>query len=306
MPKDIKLPRTPRKTPYPDRPHKPTPKSQQDRGEERQHASVNELKRRIRDVKRLLAKPDLSADKRVIQERALAGYEKELADEERRRERSRMIKKYHFVRFLDRKTATKEVKRLTKKRDELAKDADIDEPTKQKKLELLNARLHMANVNLNYTIYYPLTEKYLSIYAEKKKSKGQDEDGDEDVPMEEGTTQQEETVTAATTAEKKAMLQTVEKCMQDGTLDLLREGKLNSNADSGTEGGMKTETKSKSKSKTLSKDTGGKAVGGKEDAKSRTNTPGSKRGKSAKQSAKHAAPAPAESDGESDGGFFEI
>lgn len=100
MPKDFKPPRTPRKTPYPDPPHKSKSKSQLDRGEEKPHPSVNELKRRIRDVKRLLAKPDLSADKRVIQERALAGYEKELADEERRRERSRMIKKYHFVRFL--------------------------------------------------------------------------------------------------------------------------------------------------------------------------------------------------------------
>ncbi|KAL4749680.1 hypothetical protein BDW72DRAFT_130367 [Aspergillus terricola var. indicus] len=304
MPKEFKPPRTPRKTPYPDRPHKPKTTTQQDRGEERQqHPSVNELKRRIRDVKRLLAKPDLSADKRVIQERALAGYEKELVDEERRRERSRMIKKYHFVRFLDRKTATKEVKRLTKKRDELAKNSDIDEATKQKKLEQLNARLHTANVNLNYTIYYPLTEKYISIYAEKKKSKSKGQDEDEDVQLEEGTTQQEETVTAATMAEKKAMLQTIEKCMQDGTLDLLREGKLNSNADSGTEAGTKAETNSKSKTKPLSKkDTGDKTVGGKENAKPRTNKPDSKRGKSAK----HTAPAPVKSDGESDGGFFEI
>ena len=102
-------------------------------------------------------------------------------------------------------------------------------------------RLHTANVNLNYTIYYPLTEKYISIYAEKKKkNEGQNED--EDVQMEGGPTQEEEIVTAATTAQKNAMLQTVEKCMQDGTLDLLREGKLNSNADSVTEGGTKTET----------------------------------------------------------------
>ncbi|KAL3436457.1 hypothetical protein BDV09DRAFT_46221 [Aspergillus tetrazonus] len=303
MPKDFKPPRTPRKTPYPDRPHKSKSKSQPDRGEEKQHPSVNELKRRIRDVKRLLAKPDLSADKRVIQERALAGYEKELADEERRRERSRMIKKYHFVRFLDRKTATKEVKRLTRKREELAKNSDIDEATKQKKLEQLNARLHTANVNLNYTIYYPLTGKYISIYAEKKKMKNEGQDEDEDVQMEEGPTQEEEIVTAATTAQKKAMLQTVEKCMQDGTLDLLREGKLNSNADSGTEGGTKTETKSKSKSKPSSKkDTGDKTVGGKENAKPRTQMSDSRRGKSAK----HTAPAPAESDSESDGGFFEI
>lgn len=62
--------------------------------------SVNELKRRIRDVKRLLNRADLPADARIVQERALAGYEKDLKEEVERRHRSEMIKKYHFVRFL--------------------------------------------------------------------------------------------------------------------------------------------------------------------------------------------------------------
>lgn len=67
---------------------------------EKGYSSVNELKRRIRDVKRLLNKKDLPADVRVLQERALAGYEQDLEEELARRERSQMIKKYHFVRFL--------------------------------------------------------------------------------------------------------------------------------------------------------------------------------------------------------------
>lgn len=66
---------------------------------EKEYPSVNELKNRIRGVKRLLNK-DLPADARIVQERALAGYEQDLADELARRERSNMIKKYHFVRFL--------------------------------------------------------------------------------------------------------------------------------------------------------------------------------------------------------------
>lgn len=68
--------------------------------EKQNYPSVNELKRRIRDVKRLLSRGDLAADARIVQERALAGYEKDLEDETRRRTRSQMIKKYHFVRFL--------------------------------------------------------------------------------------------------------------------------------------------------------------------------------------------------------------
>lgn len=67
---------------------------------EHKYPSVNELKKRIRDVKRLLNKADLPADARIVQERALSGYEKELEDELKRRDRSKMIKKYHFVRFL--------------------------------------------------------------------------------------------------------------------------------------------------------------------------------------------------------------
>lgn len=67
---------------------------------EKEYPSVNDLKRRIRDVKRLLNKPGLSADARVVQERALTGYEQDLAEETARRDRSQMISRYHFVRFL--------------------------------------------------------------------------------------------------------------------------------------------------------------------------------------------------------------
>lgn len=67
---------------------------------EQNHRSVNELKRRIRDVKRLLTRGDLPPAARIVQERALAGYEKDLEDETQKRSRSQMIKKYHFVRFL--------------------------------------------------------------------------------------------------------------------------------------------------------------------------------------------------------------
>lgn len=73
---------------------KPLPKQDPDR------PSVNDLKKQIRNAKRLLARDDLPADSRIVQERALAGYERELGEETRRRHRSEMIGKYHFVRFL--------------------------------------------------------------------------------------------------------------------------------------------------------------------------------------------------------------
>lgn len=67
---------------------------------EKEYPSINDLKKRIRDVKRLLNKQDLSADARILQERALEGYQNDLEEETNRRERSQLIKKYHFVRFL--------------------------------------------------------------------------------------------------------------------------------------------------------------------------------------------------------------
>ncbi|KAL4921036.1 hypothetical protein BDW62DRAFT_220390 [Aspergillus aurantiobrunneus] len=299
MPKDFdpKLPK--RKAPYPDRkPSKPKSSTQQDRGEDKQYPSVNELKRRIRDVRRLLSKTDLPADKRIIQERALAGYEKELADEEQRRERSRMIKKYHFVRFLDRKTATKKVNKLNRTRDELANtkttDGGIDEETK-KKLEKLDARLRIARVNLNYTIYYPLMKKYISIYAERKKA-GDDQNQDGEEGSEEDGGELE--LSASATEEKKAMWLVVEKCMEDGTLDLLREGKLDL---SGGEGAGEKSEASKSRSK---KDSGTKKAGRKEKTNVKTSRSEDRKGKSTK----HAPPVSAEeAEGdESDGGFFEM
>ncbi|KAL2833206.1 hypothetical protein BJY01DRAFT_225278 [Aspergillus pseudoustus] len=255
--------------------------------------SINDLKRRIRDVKRLLYKSDLPADKRIIQERALKGYEKELADEEGRRERSKMIKKYHFVRFLDRKTATKEVNRLTRQHDELAK-SDITEgntKTKKKELAQLARQIHIAKVNLNYTIYYPLTEKYISIYAEKKQKKkegGQGTDGD---------LSDEEAVEAAaglSAAERTAMWRVVEKCMEEGTLDRLREGKLDVNG----------ERKSKAdRSETASEDTTGKK--GSKEKVDKHSKPREAIGRQERKT-KHAPPPKQEEEDESDGGFFEM
>ncbi|KAL2810426.1 hypothetical protein BJX63DRAFT_320414 [Aspergillus granulosus] len=258
------------------------------------HTSVNDLKRRIRDAKRLLNKPDLPADKRIIQERALKGYEKELADEEGRRERSKIIKKYHFVRFLDRKTATKEVARLTRQHDELAQSdaTEGDGKAKKKQLAKLAAQIHTAKVNLNYTIYYPLTEKYISIYAEKKKQKkGAEQGSDEEQSREE----EKEASSSSSAAQRTAMWQVVEKCMEEGTLDLLREGKLDVNG--------------KRKSKT--ENTGvvpKKDASGEKDSKERGDQSNVKPGKSdarKEKNTKHAPPKQEDGD-ESDGGFFEM
>ncbi|KAF5859278.1 18S rRNA maturation protein [Aspergillus alliaceus] len=216
--------------------HQPSRKKVQLPKKEHQYPSINELKKRIRDVKRLLNRVDLPADARIVQERALAGYENDLEEENNRRERSKMIKKYHFVRFLDRKTASKDVKRLERREKEIS-SSDLDSAAKEKKLSDLAQKLHVARVNLNYPIYYPLSERYVALYAEAKKNKDQVKDGKND---EDGKTGY--TLVHATAAEKPAMWYTVEKCMKDGTLELLRDGKLTAGDKSGRSG---TEAKKK-------------------------------------------------------------
>lgn len=166
----------------------------------------------------------------------------------------------------------------------------------------LDARLRVARVNLNYTIYYPLTEKYISIYAEKKKKgkeDGQDKDGDQDMEEEEEQERQgEDGLSASATAEKLAMWQKVEKCMEDGTLDLLREGQLGLNGEK--ESGKKESAESsKSRSK---KGAAEKKSSTKEKADVKASRAEPRKGKSTK----HSVPTPADEGDESDGGFFEM
>lgn len=71
-------------------------------------SSVNAVKKRIRDVTRLLSKgDDLPADVRLENERALAAYKQELAEADEEKVRQRMIKKYHMVRFFGKQTLAK-------------------------------------------------------------------------------------------------------------------------------------------------------------------------------------------------------
>lgn len=62
--------------------------------------SVNALKSNIRSVSRVLEHAqNLPLDVRIEKERALAGYKQDLEKAQHEKERQRMIKKYHMVRF---------------------------------------------------------------------------------------------------------------------------------------------------------------------------------------------------------------
>ncbi|KFZ12264.1 hypothetical protein V502_07183 [Pseudogymnoascus sp. VKM F-4520 (FW-2644)] len=158
-------------------------------------SSVNAVKKRIRDVTRLLSRSeDLPADVRLENERALAAYQQELnaADEEKTRQR--MIKKYHMVRFFERQKATRTLKKLKKRLLEATTAEDVED---------IKSQMHIAEVDLNYAHSYPLNERYISLYPPKGAEEGVDQQND---------------------AVKPPMWAEIERRMEEGTLKELRYG----------------------------------------------------------------------------------
>ncbi|PVH97591.1 hypothetical protein DM02DRAFT_658173 [Periconia macrospinosa] len=181
--------------------------------------STSVLKNRIRDLKRLLSHIDNDADSkmpaniRIDRERELETCEHELAEKLiQQREtnfRNKIISKYHHIRFFERQRATRNIKRLQK---QLAALDDESEKTR------LQQMLQNAEVDLNYTIYYPLLKSYVSLFPKPKK--------DGSPSTEDASTVKEETSGPGTGPKGNIeMWKAVEKAMEDGTLEALRNSR---------------------------------------------------------------------------------
>lgn len=75
------------------------------------NAGVSKIKKRIRDTERLLKKPGLAATKQVEAERALASFRAELDAAAHRKVEAKLSKKYHMVKFVERKKALRALKK---------------------------------------------------------------------------------------------------------------------------------------------------------------------------------------------------
>jgi len=177
--------------------------------------TVHDLKSTIRSLRRLLShNDDLPATVRVDKERALQSAERELAGTERAKKRSEVIGRWHKVRFFERQKASKRVKRLKK----AVKDAE------GKEVKSLERELRDAEVDVNYAIYYPLETEYVPLFAAKRREGdvAADADVEEDSPG------------PAAAFERKGdpeMWERVKQSMADGTLEALRNGKLDGTPD---------------------------------------------------------------------------
>ncbi|KAL8924780.1 MAG: hypothetical protein Q9208_003870 [Pyrenodesmia sp. 3 TL-2023] len=176
--------------------------------------SVNALKSKIRDVRRVLEHAQkLPLDVRIEKERALAGYSQDLEKAENEKETQRMIKKYHMVRFFERLSERQKATRNLKKLRTRSVSAIPDTP----EFENLAHQVHCAEVDLNYTLYHPLAEKYIGIFPRQDTSTEQDHLNGPPEPL------------AKPRQNRPAMWTAVEACMSNGTLEELRNGKLQTN-----------------------------------------------------------------------------
>ncbi|QDS74029.1 hypothetical protein FKW77_008998 [Venturia effusa] len=128
------------------------------------------LKDGIRDLERMLKGAKMPADIRQTRERELEALKLELVKVTAEKEKQEMIGRYHMVRFFDRKKAERRLKQATKAL------RSCEDSQQHKKLE---EDVHVAQIDLNYTQYYPLAQVYSSLYPTKKGEDGK-QHGDED------------------------------------------------------------------------------------------------------------------------------
>jgi hypothetical protein len=157
----------------------------------------------------------MSASNRIERERELEACEHELQEKlESSREaeyRKKMIGKYHHIRFFDRQKGARILKKLKKEHE-----AEEDEAKKRD----LARRVHNAEVDVNYAIYYPLMKTYSSLYPKSKKGKA----SDSDEAMEEDTDDKANREVDGPKGDLN-MWRAVEEAMAEGTLDALRNSK---------------------------------------------------------------------------------
>ncbi|KAK6509593.1 18S rRNA maturation protein [Arthrobotrys musiformis] len=160
---------------------KPKPKPTKRKPPKPQPASTSlptsHLRKKTRDLSRLLSKTSLPATTRLDHERALKSYTIELSHRRHLTQTSTLQKRYHKIKFFERRKATRLLSRLNR----------LQNPTDDEKRQI-----HEAEVDLNYILHYPATEKYISLYKS----------GDN----------------ADTNAKRQSIKLTIEKRMADGTL----------------------------------------------------------------------------------------
>ncbi|KAJ4304767.1 hypothetical protein N0V90_000295 [Kalmusia sp. IMI 367209] len=158
--------------------------------EDEDQISINALKNRGIRIER---ERELESCKHELEEKRTAQREGEF--------RNKIIGKYHHIRFFERQKATRTVKRLHKQLATLEDETDRAEKLRS---------IHNAEVDVNYTLYYPLLKPYISLFPKQEKSDSSAESRTEFPDGPKGDID---------------MWKTVEKAMEEQTLEALRESR---------------------------------------------------------------------------------
>ncbi|VEU22105.1 DEKNAAC103115 [Brettanomyces naardenensis] len=131
------------------------------------------IKKKIRDIKRLLKRGNLPSDVVIANERALKTLDRELENVQLNQKAKKIHSRYHKVRFFEKKKASRHYKGSSKRLEELNKQREelVDATTKSEELEELDKQIkkqkkivRQSEIDLAYVLNYPSTEKYISLY----------------------------------------------------------------------------------------------------------------------------------------------
>lgn len=131
-------------------------------------AGTSKLKKKIRDIERFITKKrdSLPADVLLENERALETLKVELKNAENVQRVKKLSKKYHMIRFFEKKKALRRYKKTKKEYDEL-----VSSDAEKKEIKKLRKKLTHAETDLLYVVNFPRDVKYVALFP--------NEDGDE-------------------------------------------------------------------------------------------------------------------------------
>lgn len=116
------------------------------------------VKKKMKSIENLLSKDTLPADIRIEKERALKALQADLKNTRFRLKTKERAKKYHMLRFFERKKATRKLKQATKAHQE-AVEADVRKDIKKARKVMKHAQIDVA-----YVFMFPKSEKYIALY----------------------------------------------------------------------------------------------------------------------------------------------
>ncbi|WPK24422.1 hypothetical protein PUMCH_001696 [Australozyma saopauloensis] len=115
-------------------------------------------RKKIKSIEGLLQRDNLPADVRIEKERALKALQADLKNTLFKLKTQKRAKKYHMVRFFERKKALRKLKQAKKALDEATETAV------KKDIKKARRAMHHCQVDVAYVFMFPKSEKYISLY----------------------------------------------------------------------------------------------------------------------------------------------